>query len=794
MGGIKMEKVVSDAIKIDLHIHSCFSSGKDGDKVSFNTKENLTTLVQGLIDNNVSVVAITDHDMFNYDLYRTLKEQEKLDNCIQKVLPGIEFSVEFVPGTQIHIVTIFDDSDIQKVKNIETIMTSGIGMSRYSKSKKQYARKDYIDILDEIGLNFVMIAHQKKTITSTNAKAKPNDVLSLGRSMFNELIFMDYFDAFEFRNKKNELYNKSFQINNHVEENVRFITGSDCHDWQYYPYTERGEIHNFNYTYLKSLPSFKGLAMAITDNHRIAYENKFFNPLEKFIPEMKLTIGGEDIVIPLSKGLNVIIGDNSIGKSLFLHELTGNYKLKDKQVEKGYKKYLDRKGISFGTHIDADSIFMFNTQGEIRGIFDKDGLKPDAYLQKFYPAEINAEKYKKLVVKDLDNLYKALDAKFLYDEHIEELPDFTIYAEEFAPMNLTFTGKKAKINERDIKKLVDGLDALHKDIEELKENKALAERDKEQLSSMQETLSLMQEKYSKKNEEIKTENTKINAFNTFLNEYKQNYDKKITDEQAVYSDFISGKTKVIEAISNIVKEKRELKQYQPARVNEEIVPETNPVDKFQFVSKLPIERVDTKYIENLIKGALKKGKTIDTLSITKDDLGKYIKNNTEESDDPIEVLQSKLNAMLSKDFTPRNSIIESGMDVYQEVSSGFDAQMYFTLISGESSDKGVYIIDQPEDHISQKAIKEKVLGQFRRMGENRQVIMVTHNPQFIINLDVDNVVFLGEQDGRFEIKSGALEYEDETYSILDVVAENVEGGLAQIQGRLKRYEKNLYTE
>ena len=162
-------------------------------------------------------------------------------------------------------------------------------------------------------------------------------------------------------------------------------------------------------------------------------------------------------------------------------------------------------------------------------------------------------------------------------------------------------------------------------------------------------------------------------------------------------------------------------------------------------------------------------------------------------DEGIELLKSKIDAMLDKDFKPRNAIIESGMDVYQEVSSGFDAQMYFTLISGETNAKGIYIVDQPEDHISQKAIKDKVLNQFRRMGENRQVIMVTHNPQFIINLDVDNVVFLSEENGRFTVKSGALEYENDDYSILDIVAENVEGGLAQIQGRLKRYEKKLYS-
>lgn len=131
------------------------------------------------------------------------------------------------------------------------------------------------------------------------------------------------------------------------------------------------------------------------------------------------------------------------------------------------------------------------------------------------------------------------------------------------------------------------------------------------------------------------------------------------------------------------------------------------------------------------------------------------------------------------------------MDVYDEVSAGFDAQMYFTLLSGEIRDKGIYIIDQPEDHISQKAIKEKVLDQFRRMGQQRQVIMVTHNPQFIVNLDADNVIYLFKNNDKFDVYSGALEYENEEYSILKIVADNIEGGLQTIQGRLKRYEKDI---
>ena len=86
------------------------------------------------------------------------------------------------------------------------------------------------------------------------------------------------------------------------------------------------------------------------------------------------------------------------------------------------------------------------------------------------------------------------------------------------------------------------------------------------------------------------------------------------------------------------------------------------------------------------------------------------------------------------------------------------------------------------------------MDQFRRMGQLRQVIMVTHNPQFIVNLDVDNVIFLAKENGSLAIKSGALEYENEDYSILKIVADNIDGGLQTILGRMKRYEKNIGLE
>ena len=69
--------------------------------------------------------------------------------------------------------------------------------------------------------------------------------------------------------------------------------------------------------------------MAITDHRRIKTVNSFFNPTETYTKSLMITIEGEAYEIPLSRGINVIIGDNSIGKSLLLHKLTEYRKQQD---------------------------------------------------------------------------------------------------------------------------------------------------------------------------------------------------------------------------------------------------------------------------------------------------------------------------------------------------------------------------------------------------------------------------------------------------------------------------------
>ena len=100
--------------------------------------------------------------------------------------------------------------------------------------------------------------------------------------------------------------------------------------------------------------------MAITDHNRLKYVNSFFNVDKKTLDEIEFEQDGKKISIPLSRGINAIIGDNSVGKSLMLHAITG-YKKKGqalpKKVKDGYQRYLKENGISIKKQIQPEDVF-----------------------------------------------------------------------------------------------------------------------------------------------------------------------------------------------------------------------------------------------------------------------------------------------------------------------------------------------------------------------------------------------------------------------------------------------------
>lgn len=104
-------------------------------------------------------------------------------------------------------------------------------------------------------------------------------------------------------------------------------------------------------------------------------------------------------------------------------------------------------------------------------------------------------------------------------------------------------------------------------------------------------------------------------------------------------------------------------------------------------------------------------------------------------------------------------------------------------------DQRPLLIDQPEENLDPNSVFHELVPHFREARKRRQVIVVTHNANLVVNTDVDQVIVAesvrDETDSLPNItyRSGSLENSD----IRRVVCEILEGGERAFLERERRY-------
>ena len=327
-------------------------------------------------------------------------------------------------------------------------------------------------------------------------------------------------------------------------------------------------------------------------------------------------------------------------------------------------------------------------------------------------------------------------------------------------------------------------------LRDLLNNRWVSQEDKETIEHIAEQLHGLSMKYGKKKEVAELDNNKIALFQAAVNAFKQRYQSTVSDSQKKLSTFNQNMTSAAESICDLIF--RRVANIVPSLSleTEKIPIATNRVYDYEFNSRLNITEINTNYLKDLIQSQFKKN-TKSILLMSESEMSASLLRYDGLVTDALEELKNRIKNVIESDFGEKYTITQAGSDKTQELSAGFNSKIYFDILSYETAPPGMYIIDQPEDNISQKSIREYLLDRFKVMGENRQVIIVTHNPQFIVNLDVDNVIYIGRDEmGKLYIQSGALEYKDDSCDILDIISTHIEGGLDTLRKRWKRYEKS----
>ncbi len=123
----------------------------------------------------------------------------------------------------------------------------------------------------------------------------------------------------------------------------------------------------------------------------------------------------------------------------------------------------------------------------------------------------------------------------------------------------------------------------------------------------------------------------------------------------------------------------------------------------------------------------------------------------------------------------------SGFRSIQEGSPGQKtaALLAFLLSYGNEP----IVLDQPEDDLDNHLIYALIVTQLRNIKQTRQVIVVTHNANIVVNGDAELVIALVVRNGQTHIETaGSLQEKSVRKTICDVM----EGGEKAFEQRYRR--------
>ncbi|MCW6675285.1 ATP-binding protein, partial [Aerococcaceae bacterium NML171108] len=143
-------------------------------------------------------------------------------------------------------------------------------------------------------------------------------------------------------------------------------------------------------------------------------------------------------------------------------------------------------------------------------------------------------------------------------------------------------------------------------------------------------------------------------------------------------------------------------------------------------------------------------------------------------------------------------------DSFSKMSPGKQAFIVLKLILDFSNSKIPVLIDQPEDSLDNRAIYNELTTYIKKTKLNRQIIIVTHNPNIVVAGDCENVI-VANQHGEnsknrnnetFDYVNGSLESSQSCsdseftlykYSIKEHVCDILEGGTDAFLKRESKY-------
>lgn len=122
-----------------------------------------------------------------------------------------------------------------------------------------------------------------------------------------------------------------------------------------------------------------------------------------------------------------------------------------------------------------------------------------------------------------------------------------------------------------------------------------------------------------------------------------------------------------------------------------------------------------------------------------------------------------------------------------ELSAGERGIVLLIFYLALSQERKPIIIDQPEDNLDNQSIYKKLVPCICRAKQQRQVIIVTHNPNIAVACDAEQIIYCEMDKNTYQIKyeSGAIENPKIREHVIDVL----EGTMPAFDLRRRKYSE-----
>ncbi|MBW1655349.1 hypothetical protein GSY47_08155 [Flavobacterium quisquiliarum] len=902
--------------KWDLHFHTP-SSYDYQDKSITNEK-----IIEILENNNISVIAITDHHLIDVEKIIDLQNIGKNKNIT--VLPGIEFRAELGGSESIHYIGIFSEKlNKQELTDIWIKLQSTCKITQTDiqaiggDANIQCDFKETSKLIHELG-----------GLVSVHAGTKANTFENITNSLPDKIaqkvgLVKGYIDIFELGKEVDQT-----SYNNIVFPNLGFklpmIICSDNHKITDYIVKQN--------LWIKANPTFEGLKQICYEpEQRVKIQNdkpdfkedKVIINKVKFISSNKVFTDNE---IYLNPNLNVIIGGKSSGKSIFLYSiaktlLVDDTILKNENLEEKYNLKSIDSDFNFEITTNAGISQEMFRNSEENSIIPDIKYIPQNYLVKLAEPDIN-KKGKSLnkLVRDLIN--EDQDSKEKYDQFIRNVKQndkerddllnryFELLEEVAKSESELKTKSNKEVLEKNIKSNTENVEKLNKEsglsdeqILKYKEIQSKLEFNTVRknnfnddfaninsgLSDLKKLSNEILEKKKEFVEKIKTENSKQYYINklSFIDDIYLNI-SKIFEEIEVQTDETGKRTFKNENLlkNNLISINEErgvlTKELEPYQQNEKLkkqieILNQSIIDDKKLLADIALLNkaiLDKKaLIENCRKDIFKlfkenfdeynniinelkhrtlelEGDGLKIDGIAQFNFPKFAKNLYEVSDgrkasyNNYTILKETNKATSPTNFNDIIGEIEKIFidiingdyfilakygkmqaikelledyffdywkityrdDKLGEMSTGKASFVILMLIIGLSKSKAPILIDQPEDNLDNRSITLDLVSYLKNKKLERQIIIVTHNANIVVNSDAENVIIANQKGQneidtsskfKFDLINGSIENTFEkvlketdilkSMGIREHIADIVEGGKEAFKKREKKY-------